>query len=141
MTEISGENKLEKPLLDWLERRRWLRGDAIVSRELPWLGRRIDLAILSRSGRTTAYELKLRNNKRAIQQAAYNKLAFDRSYVVTVSEPTNTNKELALQVGVGFILLQNGRTRVIQHSSQGLPEPTVRARLIRAILARARSDV
>ena len=141
MTEISGENKLEKPLLDWLERRRWLRGDAIVSRELPWLGRRIDLAILSRSGRTTAYELKLRNNKRAIQQAAYNKLAFDRSYVVTLSEPTNTNKERALQVGVGFILLQNGRTRVIQHSSQELPRPTVRARLIRAILARARSDV
>ena len=110
----AGERRLEKPLLEWLKTKGWLRDDTIVSRELPWMGRRVDLAILTRSGRTTAYELKIRDNRRALQQAAYNKLAFDRSYVVTESEPMQINKTLAQEVGVGFILIRrDGSTRVI----------------------------
>ena len=125
---------MERPLLEWLKARRWLREDTIVSRELPWMGRRVDLAILTRSGRTTAYELKIRDNRRAIQQAAYNKLAFDRSYVVTESEPMQINKTLAQEVGVGFILLRrDGSTRVILRSSTYAPRRTLRQRLVAAI--------
>jgi hypothetical protein len=136
MVRENGEGKLERPLLAWLERHGRLRDDTIVSREFPWLGRRVDLATLTRSGRTTAYELKVRDNRRALQQAAFNKLAFDRSYVVTESEPTETNKALAREVGVGFILLRNGSTRVIQQSSTEAPRPTLRRRLVHAIRSR-----
>ena len=124
----TGERRLERPLLEWLKAKGWLREDTIVSRELPWMGRRVDLAILTRSGRTTAYELKIRDNRRALQQAAYNKLAFDRSYVVTESEPMQINKTLAQEVGVGFILLRrDGSTRVIQHSSTCAPRRHIAA--------------
>ena len=135
MPETSaGERRLERPLLEWLKMKGWLREDTIVSRELPWMGRRVDLAILTRSGRTTAYELKIRDNRRALQQAAYNKLAFDRSYVVTESEPMQINKTLAQEVGVGFILLrQDGSTRVIQRSSTYAPRRMLRQRLVAAI--------
>ena len=135
MPETSaGERRLERPLLEWLKMKGWLREDTIVSRELPWMGRRVDLAILTRSGRTTAYELKIRDNRRALQQAAYNKLAFDRSYVVTASEPMQINKTLAQEVGVGFILLrQDGSTRVIQRSSTYAPRRMLRQRLVAAI--------
>ena len=98
------------------------------------MGRRVDLAVLTRSGRTTAYELKIRDNRRALQQAAYNKLAFDRSYVVTESEPMQINKTLAQEVGVGFILIRrDGLTRVIQRSSTYAPRRTLRQRLVAAI--------
>ena len=130
----AGERRLERPLLEWLKKKGWLREDTIVSRELPWMGRRVDLAILTRSGRTTAYELKIRDNRRALQQAAYNKLAFDRSYVVTESEPMQINKTLAQEVGVGFILLRrDGSPRVIQRSSTYAPRRTLRQRLVAAI--------
>lgn len=125
---------MEGPLLEWLKAKRWLREDTIVSRELPWMGRRVDLAILTRSGSTTAYELKIRDNRRALQQAAFNKLAFDRSYVVTESEPMQINKALAREVGVGFILVRrDGSTRVIQPSSTYAPSRTLRHRLVAAI--------
>ena len=64
---------LERPLLEWLKAKGWLREDTIVSRELPWMGRRVDLAILTRSGRTTAYELKIRDN-------SYNRSGCGRIY-------------------------------------------------------------
>lgn len=125
---------MEGPLLEWLKAKRWLREDTIVSRELPWMGRRVDLAVLTRSGRTTAYELKIRDNRRALQQAAFNKLAFDRSYVVTESEPMQINKALAQEVGVGFILVRpDGSSRVIQRSSTYAPSRTLRQRLVAAI--------
>ena len=130
----AGERRLERPLLEWLKTKGWLREDTIVSWELPWMGRRVDLAILTRSGRTTAYELKIRDNRRALQQAAYNKLAFDRSYVVTESEPMQINKTLAQEVGVGFILLRrDGSPRVIQRSSTYAPRRALRQRLVAAI--------
>ena len=130
----AGERWLERPLLKWLKAKRWLREDTIVSREVPWMGRRVDLATLTRSGRTTAYELKIRDNRRALQQAAYNKLAFDRSYVVTETEPMQVSKTLAQEVGVGFILVRrDGATRVIQRSSTYAPRRTLRQRLVAAI--------
>lgn len=141
MASENGEWRLERPLLAWLQSRGRLRKDTIVSRELPWLGRRVDLATLSRSGRTTAYELKVRDNRRALEQAAFNKLAFDRSYVVTESEPAEANKALAREVGVGFILLRNGSTRVIQHSSTDAPRSTLRKRLVYAIRSRKANHV
>ena len=78
MPEAMGEAHMEQPLLEWLERMGRIRPGTIVMRELFWFGRRIDLVTLTRSGRATAYELKLRHNKRAVQQASYNRLAFDR---------------------------------------------------------------
>ena len=134
--DTQGERRLEKPLLEWLERKRWLREDTIVLRELPWLGRRVDLATLGRSGCTTAFELKLGNNRRAIQQAAYNKLTFDRSYVVTESTPSEPVRDLARQVGVGIILMREGSARILQSSPKVNSKPRASKRLIGAIKSR-----
>ena len=108
MAESNGEARLVDPLLEWLQQRRRLRVDTIILHEFPWYGRRIDLVTLTCSGTATAYELKLNNNRRAIQQAGYNKLVFHRSYVVTLSEPTMENLKHARDFGVGFIVFVNG---------------------------------
>ena len=73
------------PFWCWLERTRRIRRDTLYARELHWVGRRIDLAILTASGALTAYEFKLNHNRRAIEQAAYNAHSFHRSYVVTAT--------------------------------------------------------
>lgn len=76
------EVNLLAPLVGWLQRRRQLRHDAVVIEELPWFGRRIDLAVLTRSGIALSFELKLAHNRRAIEQSYLNGVAFDRTYLV-----------------------------------------------------------
>ena len=129
MIESNGEKWMEKPLLEWLERRRRVRHDTIVQREFPWFQRRIDLVTLTCSGAASAYELKLNNNKRAIHQAAYNKLVFDRSYVVTVSEPTEEMLKYARDVDVGFIVFKEDCVKMVQESPRGQVPDTLRKRL------------
>ena len=54
------------PLLCWLRRSGRLRDGSAVATELPWCGRRVDLATVSKSGVATAYELKIRNNNESL---------------------------------------------------------------------------
>ena len=141
MAKSNGEGRLVGPLLNWLQEKRRVRCDTIILRELPWFGRRVDLVTLTCSGITTAYELKLNNNRRAIQQAGYNKLVFDRSYVVTLSEPTMENLKHARDVGVGFIVIGNDSVRMLQESPTSPVRVTLRRQLLRTIKGRMEPDV
>ena len=61
------ESDMIQPLLSWLWIRRRIRRDTIVVLELPWLGRRVDLATLTASGSITAYEFKVAKTTIAIE--------------------------------------------------------------------------
>ena len=88
---MNGEARLLAPLLAWLRRTRRVNGQTQIAYELVWFGRRVDVATLSISRRASAYELKIGGLGRALEQASYNRLAFDRSYVVTNSMPREAN--------------------------------------------------
>lgn len=92
------------PLLEILRRRRWIGPDSFVRTELPWNGRRVDLATMGKSGVTGAYELKLGSFQRVLEQAMYNRLSFDRSWVVISEMPLPRNLAQAREHGVGVIL-------------------------------------
>jgi hypothetical protein len=141
MSDRKDEAQLEQPLLEWLQRCRRLRGDTIVIHEFPWFGRRVDIATLNRSGCTVAYELKVRNSRRAVQQASYNRLAFDRSYVVTASEPSALNQRHAEEAGVGVIVLRNCDARVVIESSNRAVARSLRRRLVESIRSRVDNRV
>ena len=134
------EAALLEPLLSWLRGRRVLRDDTVIVSELPWYGRRVDLAILNRSNMTTAYELKLRQTRRALEQGALNSLSFDRSYIVTASKPSQRNLVQAVQLGVGVILISpdSGRASALLVAPQGRVNPTVRNRLHSAMTSTSR---
>src|SRR5947209_12032262 len=85
------EGDLLPPLLHWLRARRQIRDGSILVEEFPWHGRRIDLALLTASGRTASFELKLAHNRRALEQSYLNGVSFDRSYLVTATRPADAN--------------------------------------------------
>ena len=118
------------PLVEWLGRRRWIRHDTLLVSEFPWFGRYVDLAVLTRSANATAFELKLRDNGRALEQAASNALSFDRSYVVTATNPKNGFLTRAHQVGVGVILVNQGTVRLLQEAKVTPRSPLLRPRLL-----------
>lgn len=99
------EIDLLDPLLVWLRGRRLVRDDSLLVTEFGWHGRRVDLAVLTRSGAATAFELKLRHNRRALEQGALNAVTFDRSFVVTATRPSETNLDQARALGVGVLLV------------------------------------
>jgi hypothetical protein len=140
MSEL-GEARLLAPLLAWLKRRRQIRTRTVVVTEVPWHGRRVDVATLTTTGRTTAYELKLRNTRRAIEQAAMNKLCFDRSYIVTTVTPNDENRLLAENLGVGIITVDpSGGHRVMLESHGVIDDARIRLRLHGALLALVGSE-
>ena len=127
-----GERALLAPLITWLRTSGRVRDDTVLVEEMPWFGRRVDLATLTRTRRTTAYELKLADNRRAIEQAAYNALSFDRSYVVTGTMPSPEITQLARDHGVGVIVITSRTAGPVfmvapSHGSVG---GTVRRRLL-----------
>lgn len=132
------EVDLLAPLVAWLERRRQLRHDAVIIEELPWLGRRIDLAVLARSGVASSFELKLAHNRRAIEQSYLNGVAFDRSYLVTATLPSSINREQARSQGIGVIhvLLASGKVSLVLPAPLQRVDPRVRLKLRRVIAAR-----
>jgi hypothetical protein len=127
---LNGEARLLEPLLTWLMRTRRINSDSRVLVELPWFGRRIDLATITSTRRTTAYELKLTGLRRALEQASYNRLAFDRSYVVTGSNPRAENIELAAAHGIGIIVVRGDTVQMILRSPSSRSTSELRARLL-----------
>jgi hypothetical protein len=125
-----GEARLLRPLVQWLVESRRVKADTHIAFELAWFGRRIDVATLTRSRRTVAYELKLGGLGRALEQACYNRLAFDRSYVVTESFPRHTNVELAAEYGIGLIVIRAREVRLVLDSPIQRPAPELRTRLL-----------
>ena len=101
-----------EPLLQWLQRNRWIRQDSIVAPEFSWSGRRVDLATLTRSGVSSAYELKLSDTRRVLYQAALNAVSFDRSFIVTASQPSFDNLEQARLLGLGVLVMNRQAGRI-----------------------------
>ena len=112
----NGEARMLRPLMAWLAQTRRITRNTHIAMELAWFGRHIDLATLTRAGRTVAYELKLGSLGRALQQASYNRLAFDRSYVVTESVPKGENLALAAEWGIGLIVVREDKARLLLDS-------------------------
>lgn len=105
MPRFTSEEQLKAPLLEWLQRRRRFNEGTYTLEEMPWFNRKIDLVTISPTRLVTAYELKLNSFRRAVEQAAYNRMAFDRAYVVTASRPSDKNLSLAIEAKVGVILV------------------------------------
>lgn len=136
------EAELLAPLLSLLARTNRINPSTIVKLEMPWNGRRIDLATMSRSLTTTAYELKLSSIQRAIEQASYSRLSFDRSWVVTVGRTSEGALAEARRVGVGVISSIEGELRVVAVAQrQPRTSASIRARLIHQFRGSVGADV
>lgn len=137
MSSFKSELDLYDPLISWITNRRWLRPDTMAVRELAWMGRRIDLALLTRSGRTIAFEFKNSDLGRAIEQAAYNKAAFDRSFAVTPHFPSGNNVDAATDLEVGIIVVRAQSVHLVRSSVPATIDKTLRQRLRSAFSQRA----
>lgn len=133
MPSFTSEEQLKAPLLEWLkQRRRFNEGTAILE-EMPWFNRKIDLVTISSTRLATAYELKLNSFRRAVEQAAYNRMAFDRAYVVTASRPSGKNFALAVEAKVGVILVTPDGVIELVVSPLVRPQKEVRRSLLTTI--------
>lgn len=131
------ESDMLLPLRQWLRRTRRIRRGSLIAEELSWQGRRVDLATLTLSGSSTAYELKVANNLRAIEQAAKNAHAFGRSYIVTATVPSPSTRRTAEQVGIGILTFTGERIRTMVSAPLNKPPRCVSHRLRRAITKKA----
>jgi hypothetical protein len=136
------EAELLGPLVEYLVRSSRIRPSTTVKMEFPWNGRRVDLATLSGTLLTSAYELKLSAIGRAIEQASYNRLAFDRSWVVTAGRPGATSLSEADALGIGVLSLVDGKiVKVLPSKRQERANPIIRARLLNSLRAGAAQGV
>lgn len=128
------------PLTLWLQRTGRLREATGVVHELPWMGRRVDLALITSRGVTTAFELKIGNINRAIEQAAYNRASFNRSWVVTGNRPGPDAIAWSQRLGIGILLVRNGIASIATPASEHKPDPSASRRLRGTIKERARGE-
>lgn len=138
MRIAEGESQMLPGLETWLERTGRLRQSTQRVYELPWLGRRVDLALITGRGVTTAFELKIGNIQRALEQATYNKSSFDRSWVVTGNKPRPEAIAWSKQLGIGILLIQGMRALIVSQAHQNKPDPLAAKRLRDQIRERAR---
>lgn len=125
------EEKLLTPLLHMMRNRGWINENSLVLSEMPLNGRRADLATLTKGGISSAYEMKIGSFQRVLEQAMYNRLSFDRSWIVVNHRPTAKNLEQARENGVGVIVLDD-RMFVLLWANRQTVSPVIRAK-IRAI--------
>jgi len=128
MNSLKGEMRLLPGLMDFLWSTRRLRPGALLVEELAWHGRRVDLATLTSSGVISAYELKLGNFGRALEQATYNRLSFDRSWIVVGETPNESNLALAVRHHIGVIVATE-RVRIVVPAPLYQCEAELRRRL------------
>ena len=107
------ESEMRDPFVNWLRDTKQIRNKTYIAFEVPWLGRRIDIVTLTSRGILTAYELKLKNNLRAIEQAVKNTHAFHRSYMVTTTCLSYRNRSLATQLDIGVLCMSDASIRRI----------------------------
>lgn len=135
---VEGEAQMLPDLRSWLERTGRLRQATHLVYELPWLGRRVDLALINSRGTTTAFELKIGNIQRALEQATYNRSSFDRSWVVTGNYPQRNAIAWAEELGVGILFVRGGKTTVVLPALQEKPDPQAAKRLRGVLRKKAR---
>jgi hypothetical protein len=126
---------LLEPLLRWLRSNRRVRPDSRMFLELPWSGRRVDVVTVGVRLRTAAFELKLSDSGRALEQAIYNRAAFDRSYVVLPQRRTMRYVDEAARFGVGVLVVADAGVRLILESPFQRPSDGVRKRLLASLRA------
>jgi hypothetical protein len=107
----AGERHMLIGLLTWLTATGRLRHATHVALEVPWRGRRIDAATINSKSVSCAFELKRDASQRAFEQAVYNQLSFDRSFVVVPTCPTSTTLDLADELSIGVLQI-NGTARL-----------------------------
>lgn len=145
MSELPLERTAEEalllpPLMVLLNATGRIRPDTYVLYEFPWHGRRIDVVTLTRSGVLSSYELKLGGFGRVTEQAVYNGMSFDRSWVVVDRFPTTANLEMARSQQLGVVVVR-GSARVALHAAKTRNDLVLRQRLRRKIVERVRSGV
>jgi len=128
---------LMAPLVQWLRSTRRLRAEAGVFLEFPWAGRRVDVVTVGKRLRTSAFELKLGSIGRALEQAIYNREVFDRSYIVVGHLPSQLSLREAAGLGIGVVLVHEGRACPLQESPFRRPHAGVRRRLLRSVRTRS----
>lgn len=136
-TAENGEATLLPHLMRWLIATGRIRSRTHVAREVPWLGRRVDLALLTGRGTTSAFELKLGSLQRVMEQAAYNDLSFDRSWIVVGNWPKPDGLAWTERLGLGLIVIRPPSVRLILRPALRAPESSVARRVRRAIATRA----
>ncbi len=132
-----GEAALLPTLMRWLVASGRVRTQTRVAHEVPWLGRRVDLALLTGRGVTTAFELKIGRLQRVLEQATYNRASFHRSWVVTANRPKAEGLRWAHELGVGLLVVQHDNVIPFAAPAVQEPHPAVVKRLRTAIQARA----
>ncbi len=136
MIEPRREASLLAPLLTWLAVHKRLGASCRLAVEFPWLGRRVDAAALTSTGRLLAFELKIDNHSRAMEQASCNKLVFDRSYIVTSKMPTTRILKAAQRASVGIILIDRVHPTLVCESAISRGNAAARERLVRSLRAK-----
>lgn len=132
-----GEAALLPALMRWLVATGRLRAQTSVAYEVPWLGRRVDLALLTGRGIATAFELKIGRLQRVLEQAAYNRSSFHRSWIVTGNRPRPEGLRWVTELGVGLLVVQQDVVVPMAVPELRRPHPAAVERLRGAILDRA----
>jgi hypothetical protein len=132
-----GEASLMPWLMRWLIVTGRVRYRTHVAYEVPWLGRRVDLALLTARGTTSAFELKLGRVQRVLEQASYNDLSFHRSWVVVGSRPKADAQTWAQRLGLGLIVIRPPSVTLLMRPVVRVPDHSVIRRVRVAITARA----
>ncbi|GAB3241557.1 hypothetical protein GCM10027535_55640 [Mycolicibacterium hippocampi] len=112
LPELPAERRLEAPLMRFLATSGRIRHDTLIVHEFPWNGRRVDIVTRTVSGITSAYELKIGNVSRAIEQATYNALSFDKSWIVVAREVSPRNLDHCSKFGVGVLVVDESGVRI-----------------------------
>lgn len=115
---------------EWLIRMNIVRKDTLCVEEFPWLGRRVDFVTMTKSGIICAYELKLTHTAGVIQQAAANRLSFDRSYIVSGSQLSYINSQQVKKASIGLFTIKGNNVKRIFGSPLLNTDPVVRNRLL-----------
>lgn len=132
-----GEAALMPALMRWLVTTGRLGAQTRVAHEVPWLGRRVDLALLTGRGVASAFELKIGRLQRVLEQAAYNRSSFHRSWVVTGNHPKAEGLRWVTELGLGLLVVQHDAVVRLTVPRITQPHPAVAKRLRGAILGRA----
>jgi hypothetical protein len=133
----TGEASLLPYLMRWLIATGRIRARTHVAFEVPWLGRRVDLALLTGRGTTSAFELKLGRIQRVLEQASYNDLSFHRSWVVVGNHPKSDGLEWARHLGLGLIVVRPPAVTLLLRPILRTPQHSIRRRVQAAITTRA----
>lgn len=127
--ESNGESRMMPLLVNFLRKRRMIRPDTSLIRELPINGRRVDLAASTKSGIISAYELKIGGFGRVLEQAVYNLNAFDNSWIVVPTRPRQQNLHEAAEYGVGVIVVSDTSTDILIRTGESSCDREARRRV------------